>query len=249
MGYIKKKLIVFCVLFIGVLVTVIVYNLKANDVFLGEGRKLPIYSVDTKEKKIAISFDVSWGDDKTEDILKILDKYNAKATFFIVGAWIDQYPDKLKAMYEKGHEIGNHSNKHPMMTNISKDRMIKEIAMADAKIMSITGQGTVLFRCPSGEYNNLVIETVEATNHYCIQWDVDSIDWKEQGEEIEYNRIVSKTNPGSILLFHNNAKYTPKNLPKVLEYLKAQGYEFVKVSDLIYKKNYYINEAGKQIQK
>ena len=223
--------------------------MKTKGVFLGQQRKLPIYSVDTKEKKIAISFDASWGDDRTDDILKVLDKYNAKATFFIVGAWIDQYPDKLKTMYEKGHEIGNHSNKHPIMTTISKEKMIEEIAITDAKIMSITGQGTTLFRCPSGEYNNLVIETVEATNHYCIQWDVDSIDWKEQGAEIEYNRIVKKTKPGSILLFHNNAKYTPENLPRILEYFKAKGYEFVKISDLIYKNNYYINVEGKQIQK
>ena len=249
MDYIKKKLIILFVLFIGILATLSVYNFKHKGVFVSEERKLPIYSVDTKEKKIAISFDVSWGDDRTEDILKILEEQNVKATFFIVGAWIDQYPDKLKMMFEKGHEIGNHSNKHPMMTTISKEKMISEIAMTDAKIMSITGQGTTLFRCPSGEYNNLVVETVESTNHYCIQWDVDSIDWKEQGAEIEYNRIIKKTKPGSILLFHNDAKYTPENLPKILENLKGQGYEFVKISDLIYKNNYYINEAGKQMQK
>ncbi|MFT5874555.1 MAG: polysaccharide deacetylase family sporulation protein PdaB [Clostridium sp.] len=249
MGYIKRNLIVFCVIFFGILGVTCIYNLKTKGVFLGQQRKLPIYSVDTKEKKIAISFDASWGDDKTDDILKTLDKYNAKATFFLVGAWIDQYPDKLKTMFEKGHEIGNHSNKHPIMTTISKENMIKEIAITDAKIMSITGKPAVLFRCPSGEYNNLVIETVEATNHYCIQWDADSIDWKEQGAEIEYNRIIEKTRPGSILLFHNNAKYTPENLEKVLEYFKAQGYEFVTISDIIYKDNYYINQAGKQIQK
>ena len=249
MDYIKKKLIILFVLFIGILATLSLYNFKNKGVFVGQERKLPIYSVDTKEKKIAITFDVSWGDDRTEDILKILDEYNVKATFFIVGAWIDQYPEKLKTMFEKGHEIGNHSNKHPMMTTISKERMISEIDTTDAKIMSITGQGTTLFRCPSGEYNNLVVETVESTNHYCIQWDVDSIDWKEQGAEIEYNRIIKKTKNGSILLFHNDAKYTPENLPKILENLKGQGYEFVKISELIYKNNYYINEAGKQMQK
>ena len=249
MRYIKKNLIVFCVIFIGILTITGVYNLKTKGVFLSEQRKLPIYCVDTKEKKIAISFDASWGDDRTDDILKILDKYNVKATFFIVGAWIDQYPDKLKTMQQKGHEIGNHSNKHPIMTKISKEKMIKEIAITDAKIMAITGQATTLFRCPSGEYNNAVIETVEATNHYCIQWDADSIDWKEQGAEIEYNRIIKKTKPGSILLFHNDAKYTPENLDKIIKKFKDQGYEFVKVSDLIYKNNYYINEAGKQMQK
>lgn len=249
MEYIKKKLIVIFVLLIGILATVSIYNWKTKGVFLGQERKLPIYCVDAKEKKIAISIDVSWGIDRTDDILKVLDKYNIKATFFIVGAWIDQNPDKLKAIYEKGHEIGNHSNKHPIMTTTSKEQIIKEIAIVDAKVMAITGQGTTLFRCPSGAYNNLVIEAVEATNHYCIQWDVDSIDWKEQGAEIEYNRIIKNTKPGSIMLFHNNAKYTPENLPKILEFLRGQGYKFVKVSDLIYKSDYYIDYSGKQIQK
>ncbi len=248
MDYIKKKLIVFLVLLVGILATLVIYNWQTKGVILGEQRKLPIYSVDIKEKKIAISFDASWGDDKTDEILKILDKYHAKATFFVVGAWIDQHPDKLLSMYEKGHEIGNHSNKHPIMTTISKEAMISEIAITEAKIMSITGQGTTLFRCPSGEYNNLVIEAVKATNHYCIQWDVDSIDWKEQGAELEYNRIIKNTKPGSILLFHNEAKYTPQNLPKILEYLKSEGYEFVKVSELIYKNNYYIDGFGKQFK-
>jgi len=248
-GYIKKELLVVFMIFVGILAAICVYNLKTKGVFLGEKRKLPIYSVDTKDKRIAISFDASWGEDRTDDILKILDEYNAKATFFVVGAWIDQHPGMLKIMFEKGHEIGNHSNKHPIMTTISKDRMIEEIALTDAKIMSITGQGTTLFRCPSGEYNNLVIETVEATKHYCIQWDVDSIDWKEQGADIEFDRIIKNTKSGSILLFHNDAKYTPENLPKILQNLENRGYEFVKISDLIYKDNYYLNSEGKQIKK
>ncbi|MBU3181476.1 polysaccharide deacetylase family protein [Clostridium psychrophilum] len=249
MSYIKKNLIIFCVIFIGISTIIGVYNFKTKGTFIGEQRKLPIYNVDTKEKKIAISFDASWGDDRTGDILKMLDKYNAKATFFVVGAWVDQYPGMLKTIYDRGDEIGNHSNKHPIMTTVSKETIIKEIDITDAKIMAITGQGTPLFRCPSGEYNNLVIDTVASTNHYCIQWDVDSIDWKEQGAQIEYNRIIKNTKPGSILLFHNDAKYTPENLPKILEYFKNQGYQFVTVSNLIYKKNYYIDEAGKQMQK
>ena len=249
MSYIKKNLILFCVIFIGISTIIGFYNWKTKGAFLTNQRKLPIYSVDTKEKKIAITFDASWGDDRTEDILKTLDKYNAKATFFVVGAWIDQYPAMLKKLNEKGHEVGNHSNKHPIMTTISKEKMIEEIAATDAKIMSITGKQTTLFRCPSGEYNDLVIGTVKSTNHYCIQWDADSIDWKEEGAEIEYNRIIKKTRPGSILLFHNDAKYTPENLIKILEHFKSEGYEFVTVSDLIYKNNYYINESGKQLQK
>lgn len=242
----KKLAFVLSLFFIVTLISIVV-NYNSKGVFINTSRKLPIYCVDTKEKKISLTFDMSWGTDNTDKILDILDKYNIKATFFLVGGWIDENPDKVKEIYKRGHEIGNHSNMHPDMTRISKNRMIQEIDINDAKIRKLTGEGTNLFRCPEGTYNDLVIETVKETNHYCIQWDVDSIDWKEDGADLEYNRIIKKTQPGSILLFHNNAKYTPDNLPRIIEKLKSDGYEFVKVGDLIYKDNYHIDYSGKQI--
>jgi peptidoglycan-N-acetylglucosamine deacetylase len=242
----KKVFTALTILLSSVLMMTIVDYGKSG-VFSNAGRKLPIYSVDTKEKKVAITFDVSWDKDNTDKILALLDKYNVKATFFLVGTWIDQYPDKLKAMYDKGHEIGNHTNRHPDMNSITREKLINEIELADSKIRKITGQGTTLFRSPSGAYNDLVIETVENMKRYCIQWDVDSVDWREEGADIEYNRVIKKTSPGSIILFHNEAKYTPENLPRIIEYLKKEGYKFEKVSELIYKENYYINYSGKQI--
>lgn len=221
---------------------------KYFSVFAKDNRKLPIYCVDTKEKKVAISFDVNWGKDNSQKILETLDKYNAKATFFVMGCWVDKYPDKLKLLHEKGHEIGNHSNLHPDMTKISKDKVVQEIAVTDAKIMGVTGEKTTLFRFPSGAYSNESIEAAESTHHKCIQWDVDSVDWKEKGLDIEYNRVIKKAKPGSIILFHNDAKFTPENLPRILEKLKNEGYKFVKVSDLIYKDEYYIDSTGKQIK-
>jgi peptidoglycan/xylan/chitin deacetylase (PgdA/CDA1 family) len=115
--------------------------------------------------------------------------------------------------------------------------------------MKVTGESTKLFRCPSGAYNDLVVETVNSNGYHCIQWDVDSIDWKAQGADNEYDRVMRKVQPGSILLFHNDGKYTPETLPRIIEDLKAKGYSFVKVGDLIYKENYYINNQGKQIKK
>jgi polysaccharide deacetylase family sporulation protein PdaB len=214
---------------------------------LNPRKKLPIYCVDTNEKKIALTFDASWGQDNTEKILDILDKYNVKATFFLVGAWVDAHPDLLKIIYDKGHEIGNHTNRHPNMNTITKEKLIKEMETVDAKIIKITGKGTTLFRAPSGDYNDLIIDTVKSSNRYCIQWDVDSIDWKGEGADIEYERIIKKTKAGSIILFHNEATYTPQNLPRIIEYFQNKGYQFSKVSDLIYKDNYYIDNTGKQI--
>lgn len=249
--YIKKsklrKVFTAVIILLSAVLMVTVASFERTGVFLNGKRKLPIYCVDTKEKKVAITFDVSWDKENTDKILEILDKYNVKATFFLVGTWIDQHPDKVKAMHDKGHEIGNHTNRHPDMNRITKDKLISEIELAEAKIRKITGEGTLLFRPPSGAYNDLVIETVENMKRYCIQWDVDSIDWKEEGAKIEYDRVINKTSPGSIILFHNEGKYTPENLPKVIEYLQKEGYRFEKVSNLIYKDNYYIDYSGKQI--
>jgi peptidoglycan-N-acetylglucosamine deacetylase len=227
----------------------ILFNYDNIGVFSTTERKLPIYSVDTNEKKIALTFDVSWGTDNTEKILDILDKYNVKATFFLVGAWAEDNTDIVKEIHNRGHEIANHSTKHPDMTKITRDRIIKEVEITDAKIRELTGESSNIFRCPSGTYNDNVIETLKDINHYCIQWDVDSIDWKEEGADLEYNRVINKTKPGSIILFHNNAKYTPENLPKIIEKLKSQGYSFLKISELIYTKDYYIDHTGKQILK
>ncbi|SEF71444.1 polysaccharide deacetylase family sporulation protein PdaB/delta-lactam-biosynthetic de-N-acetylase,TIGR02884 [Caloramator fervidus] len=216
------------------------------DVFLQTQRELPIYCVETNEKKVALTFDAAWGDEYTDEILDILEKNNAKATFFLVGAWVDKYPDKVKKIYQKGHEIGNHSTTHPHFSQISPQKMKEEILKTSDKIKRITGKGTTLFRPPFGDYNSLVVKTVKETGHYCIQWDVDSIDWKDPGEEVIYNRVVSKVTNGSIVLFHNYAKQTPKVLDRIIKDLKAKGFEFVTVSELIYKDNYYIDHTGKQ---
>ena len=246
----KKKIISLVVSIVVVCVCILgIYSYKTTGVFFGiVKKKLPIYYVDTQEKKIAISFDASWGADNTIKILDTLDKYDVKATFFLVGKWVETYPEEVKEIHKRGHEIGNHSNSHPDFTKISPEKMLQEINITSAKIMDITGEPTTLFRCPSGAYNDTVIDTVQSSKHYCIQWDVDSIDWKAQGADIEYERVMKKTKDGSIILFHNDAKYTPDNLPRVLESLLGQGYTFVTISDLIYKDDYYIDISGKQIK-
>lgn len=240
------KKVLFAVLLLAVSTISSIFLNVSKGVFV-QDKNIPIYSVDTQEKKVSITFDVNWGNDNTIEILDILDKYNVKATFFIIGNWAEDFPELTKEIYKRGHEIGNHSDTHPDFTQISKDRIIKEISVADAKIMKITGQGTKLFRCPSGSYNDNALNAVKSAGYYCIQWDVDSIDWKAEGADKEYERVMKKVNPGSIILFHSDAKFTPYNLPRIIEDLKVKGYSFVKVGDLIYKENYKINLEGKQI--
>ncbi|KGM97278.1 polysaccharide deacetylase [Clostridium novyi A str. 4552] len=234
----------------GIFVFLSAYCLAAKlnhvEVSTNASKKFPIYRVDTKEKKVAITFDTNWGTNNTKKVLDILDKYNAKATFFLMGTWVDKHHEETKEIFKRGHEIGNHSNSHADFTLISESRMIEEIAATDAKLIKLIGKDSKIFRFPSGSYNEKAVKVAEDTNHFCIQWDVDSIDWKERGADIEYNRVMKNVKPGSIILFHDNAKYTPDNLIRIIGKLQKEGYKFVTVSNLIYKDNYYIDNAGAQ---
>ncbi len=216
-------------------------------VFAREDRLLPIYCVECEEKKVAISFDAAWGNDDTEELINILAEYEVPATFFVVGAWVDKYPESVKQLHEAGHKIGNHSNSHPYMTKLSAAQMQSELAACNDKIKSITGYEPCLFRPPYGDYNNSTIKAVEQAKMYTIQWDVDSLDWKDTATPQSISqRVISKVKNGSIVLFHNDADHTPEALPTILKALKDQGYEFVFIEDLIIKDNYEIKHDGTQ---
>ncbi len=212
-------------------------------------RELPIYYVDTPEKKIAISFDAAWGTDFTYDILNTLDKYNIKTTFFLVDFWVKKYPDVVKEIDRRGHEIGNHSTNHPYMSKLDEIQIIKELKTTEDSIKEVTGKRTTLFRPPFGDYNDRLIRVCRDNGYYVIQWDVDSLDWKEYGVQPVVDRVTRNVKNGSIVLFHNNAKYVSEYLPIVLEKLKAEGYEIVPISELIHKDNFYMDSTGKQIKK
>lgn len=211
-------------------------------------KKLPVYSVKRDDKKIAISFDAAWGADSTDSIIDTLEKYNVKTTFFVVGKWAEQYPDKVKKLSDAGHEVENHSYGHPHMTNLSKDEMKNEIESCNSKVEEITGKRPSLLRAPYGDYNNSVIESVEECGMTTVQWSVDSIDWKGISADEIVNRVISKVTDGSIVLFHNAAEHTPEALPSILEKLQADGYEIVPVSQLLYTENYSIDPNGAQIK-
>lgn len=214
-------------------------------------QKEAIYRVDTENKKISFTFDVNWADEEyLYKILDILDKYNVKATFFVMGRWI-VYPeneniDKLKEIYKRGHEIGNHSYSHADFKTINEQKMIKEIKDAEKVIKETIGVKTELFRFPSGHYNQNGVKIANSLGYKSIQWDVDSIDWKQLGLEREYSRVINHVKPGSIVLFHNNGKYTADNLNRLIPELQGKGYEFVPVGQLIYKDGFYIDNEGVQ---
>lgn len=212
-------------------------------------KMLPIYSVETDDKKIAITFDAAWSAEDTDLLIDILKKHNAKATFFVVGDWADQNHDAVKKLYNAGHEIGNHSDTHPAFSTISRDEIKTEIISCNNKIKAITGVAPRLVRAPSGDYDNKSLEVTENLGMKMIQWDVDSLDWKLLSVDEMYNRVTEKLQNGSIVLFHNGVKNTPEALDKILTKLKTDGYEFVTASELIYWDDYEIDHSGRQLHK
>lgn len=211
-------------------------------------RDLPIYCVDKAEddKVLSISFDAAWGNEDTQQLIDILEKYQVKATFFVVGGWVDNFPESVKALSDAGHEVMNHSDTHPHMTQISKEKMKEEVERCNDKIEKITGKRPNLLRAPYGDYNNDVVQTVREAGCFTVQWDVDSLDWKNLSAAEITKRVTEKVKPGSIVLFHNAALHTPEALPGILEKLQGQGYRFVPISSLIYTENYAIDQSGKQ---
>lgn len=247
----RKTVLKIFLLILLVSSSIIYSNIKQASILnvFSAKKELPIYCVDTDEKRIAISFDAAWGAEYTEEILDILDEYKVKTTFFLVGFWVDRYPDMVKEIYRRGHEIGNHSTNHPYMTRLSEKQIIDELKITENKIQELTEQKTFLFRPPFGDYNDNVIRTCRENGYYVIQWDVDSLDWREIGVNHVVDRVLKNVKNGSIVLFHNNAKYVTEYLPIILQKLKDEGYEIVPISQLIYKDNYYIDNTGKQIQR
>lgn len=244
----RKKTLVFLIFTLVAVLAVAACVRGAQSVQASaKARDLPIYRVQTDEKKIAISFDAAWGNEQTQSLIDILRQYNVKSTFFVVGAWVDKYPESVKALVAAGHEVCNHSDTHPHMPKLSQQQMTEQITACNEKIKAVAGVSPILFRPPYGDYSNAVVRTVNGLKMYPIQWDVDSLDWKNPTPQQIINRVVSSVKPGSIVLFHNGALNTPAALPTVLKTLQAQGYQIVPVSQLILRDNYTIDPTGMQI--
>ena len=220
------------------------------NVLAGKQRELPVYSVEQTEKRIALTVDAAWEDDKTDFILETLEKHDVKATFFLCGVWVDAYPEHVKAIAEKGHEIGNHSLTHPHMNQLDSGSVQKEISDLDDKIEQLTGKRCTLFRAPFGEYNDTVIQAVREIGYEPIQWNLDTIDWKrERSADAILNGVLPKLTPGSIILCHNNGYEIKNYLPALIEKAQEQGYTFHTVSELLLPGETTIDNNGVQRRK
>lgn len=210
------------------------------------GRRIPVYSVETPDQRVSVTLDATWGAKQTEDLLDVLDKHGVKATFFLAGYWIEEYPDHVKMIASRGHEIGNHTYSHPHLNSLDTDSIRKELNRCSDMIENLTGTRPNLFRPPFGEYSNKVIEAAESCGLVTIQWDVDSLDWQNLSAAAIQSRVLSRVQRGSIILFHNNGLHTVEALDVVIRELKSKGYEFVPVSSLLLNGDTYVDHTGRQ---
>ncbi|MGL4848409.1 MAG: polysaccharide deacetylase family protein [Clostridium sp.] len=225
----KRKIYIIGIM--AIIITFLELGIKYNLVdAINLNEKEPIYKIETEEKELFLTFDINWAEeDNTYKILEILKKNNVKGTFFIMGKWVI-YPDgnkeKLKKIYEEGHLIGNHSYVHPDFKNISKERMKEEIIKTEEIINKEIGIKTNIFRFPSGSFSKEAIQYVYDLNYVPMEWNIDSKDWLNEGAYKEYLNVKNKIGNGSIILYHNNGKYTPENLEKIIKECKKEGYTF-----------------------
>lgn len=226
------------------------FMLSATDcetVYFGYAiRKVPIYSVNTDEKKVALTFDAAWGADKTSKIVEILTNEGVGGTFFLVGFWSEKYADKIKEINAAGLDIGTHSNTHPKMSQLTSSQIEDELTVSMNLITSVTNKEVRFFRPPYGDYNDQLLTVADNLGLQTIQWSVDSLDWKGLSADQILARVKAGVHNGAIILFHNNSDNIVEALPQVIAFLKAEGYSMVNLSDLVYKDSYTIDNNGVQ---
>ena len=211
-------------------------------------KKLPIYSVETDENKVSLTINCAWNADDINLILDTLSKQNVKVTFFMVGDWVEKYPDSVKKIYDAGHEIANHSDKHKHVNNLTYEQNVEEIINCSKKIEGITKTKPTLYRGPYGEYNDTVVKAAEDNGYKMIQWSIDTLDYNGLDGDQMWDRLNNKITKGSIILMHNGTQHTADSLEKLIVNIKEKGFNIVPVSELIYKDNYKIESNGMQIE-
>ena len=188
----------------------------------------------TTKKQVAFTYDTGEHDSETEAILNILEKQNVKCTFFTTGVWAKKFEKLINRAVEQGHEVGNHSFDHPDLRNLSYEEIINNISEGEKAIKEVTGIKTKLFRLPYGHYDDKVLKAVNAAGYEeNIFWSIDTLDWTSPPVQSIVNKIIVNPKNGDIILMHVGAKNTAASTYKAILNLKARGFEFVTVSEIL----------------
>lgn len=187
-----------------------------------------------KEKKVAITFDDGPNPKFTLEVLKILERYHAKATFFCIGHRIEAYPEVLKAISKNGHEIGNHSFSHDVMIDFnSTDQWLEDIKLADNSIRQVIGQKTKIFRPPFGVTTPKLAKALAITKHQVIGWNIRSYDTVIRSPERIAKNITRQIHPGAVILLHDQQPNILPVLEHLLQFLQKNDYKTLTIDELL----------------
>jgi polysaccharide deacetylase family sporulation protein PdaB len=232
-----KKLKQYFILCVAILFAAgIVYAEKNNVSVFSPNQPSAIYNVQTDKKMIALTFDISWGEKRTEPILKILEDKGVKnVTFFLSSPWSKTHVDIVNRIIKDGYEIASHGHKHVNYSSLSDEEIRNQIQTSNQILKDLTGKAPTLIRLPNGDFNKRVLKIAEEEKYTVIQWDTDSLDWMNKGVDNIIQRVVSKAHPGDIVLMHasDSCTQTHEALPVIIDQLRAKGYEFVTVTELL----------------
>ena len=192
----------------------------------------PIRRVETDLAVVSFAVNVDWGQEYIGSMLDIFDRFQAKVTFFFVGRWVRLYPDIVREVVSRGHEVGNHGMRHIHPTSVSRQVLREVIVENEVLLSELTGARTRLFAPPYGEVNDAVVEVAASLGYSTVLWDVDTIDWQRPSPEVLVTRVIGGVRPGSIVLMHPTDP-TVKALETILKKLSDGGYRVVSVSDLL----------------
>jgi peptidoglycan/xylan/chitin deacetylase (PgdA/CDA1 family) len=207
-------------------------------------RKMPIYNVDTEEKCVALTFDAAFGADKTEEILKILERNAAAATFFLAGFWVDTHIDTVKKIDALNFEIGTSGQTYSLMDRLSFQNQTEELIQSGKKIFDLVGKNITVFRPPYDSYNDSLIAACAGLDIRAVEFDI-GLDQKGSAFEL-IARVLNGAKNGSIIAFHTNSDNIETALPLVILGLRVRGFAIKRLGDMIYKDNYYVDSAGVQ---
>ena len=249
--FVKLKALVAAFAFIALLAVAsfTAYAADASGVYWSGPRALPVYCVDREDNKIAITFDCAWGVEYTDALLDCLKDTSVRATFFMVQFWTEKYPEYVKKIDEAGCEIGTHSATHSYMSRQSETEIKQELESSSQAITNITGKKVDLFRPPYGDYDDLLINTSNSAGFLPIQWDVDSLDWKDLSASDIAARVCDRVKRRSNFIWHNNGLHPAEAVGGIIATRGGKGFEFVPVGELVYRENYTIDATGRQIPK
>lgn len=203
-------------------------------------RRGSVFSNKAAGMLVAVTFDDGVFSKKTPKILEVLDKYNARATFFALGRYVQQHPELAKAVLEQGSELGSHSWYHSKQTTLSAAERAEDFALTAKAFTDAVGSAPYLFRAPYGAINDDIKKELAEQNMLSILWSVDTEDWRAKSADQVFNSVMRSVYPGAIILMHENGDYTLEALPRVLQALQDKGYQIVTISELVY--------AGSDIQ-